>query len=202
MGVDIAGHIHTLGESVNNGLPEAAGRPPSPAGLGARGYAPSFGGLGAGAYIFVFSGGLREGACSPLPSVPRTPVTPPLKAALKRVVRSLLRCAASGNNHGGTLRSLGNEKRRFADAGAWLLSPPLARVGGSGVWGQGGRGKHFPSPLSLRESCDAPPLDATMGRSSRSAIGTKGWRYASTLAYMPSDTQVPTFFMISPKASK
>src|SRR3990172_7506679 len=30
-------------------------------------------------------------------AVPRTPVTPPLKAALKRVVRSLLRCAASGH---------------------------------------------------------------------------------------------------------
>jgi len=34
------------------------------------------------------------------------------------------------------------------------------------------------------------------------AIGTEGRRYASALAYMPSDSQVPRFFMISPKASR
>jgi len=43
---------------------------------------------------FSFSGGLREGAYSPLPSGPQTPVTPPLKAAQLGVVNPRLICAA------------------------------------------------------------------------------------------------------------
>jgi hypothetical protein len=41
-----------------------------------------------------FSGGLGEGAYSPLPSGPQTPVTPPLKAAGERTLSSKMGTAA------------------------------------------------------------------------------------------------------------